>query len=280
MKNSESKTRFPVVSGTFYPGSKAELEKSVRHYLDQAVDVPIATKKLYGIISPHAGYVYSGGVAAVGYRLLQKYPAPTIVVIAPSHREYFEGASTFSGTAYETLLGRIPVSEKLCNLIAENGETISRSLSGHREEHSLEVQLPFLQMIFPDGFELVPIVMGTQKLNVIKDLSYALNKAAKKSDFVVVASSDLSHYHSYNMAVQKDKKLISLLEEYEIDKLEAGCESQRLEACGLGPILSLMEYAKLRGNPSCKALEYKNSGDTSGMKMEVVGYVSAAIFES
>ncbi len=279
MKTGDEIVRPPVVAGMFYPGSAGELKRSVENYLNNATDISIKLKNLYGIVAPHAGYIYSGCVAAVGYKLLQKNPSTNVVVIAPSHREYFKGASIYSGNAFETPLGKVPVSDEICETITESGESIKRSMAGHREEHSLEVQLPFLQTIFPEGFNLIPVVMGANQISTIHEFAQALSKAAEKYEFVVVASSDLSHYYPYDVAVEKDSRLIAVLENYKMDELEAGYEDQSLEACGLAPILALMKYAQLSGNPVCKQLEYKNSGDTSGTKDQVVGYVSAAVYD-
>ncbi len=279
MKTGDEIVRAPVVAGMFYPGSAEELKRNVENYLINAPDISIKLKKLYGIIAPHAGYVYSGCVAAVGYKLLHKYPSPNVVVIAPSHREYFKGVSVYSGGAFETPLGKVLVSDEICDAITERGGAIERSMAGHEEEHSLEVQLPFLQTIFPDGFNLIPVVIGANRISMIHEFAQALKKVAEKYEFVLVASSDLSHYYPYNVAVRKDENLIALLEEYKMEELEEGYEDQSLEACGLGPILALMKYAQQSGNPVCKQLEYKNSGDTSGTKNQVVGYVSAVVYD-
>jgi hypothetical protein len=279
MREHDSVIRSPVVAGAFYPSSKEELKETVETFLTNAVDVTIDSERLYGIISPHAGYVYSGIVAAAGYKLLKKFPVENVVVIAPSHQEYFEGSSVFAGSAYQTPLGIIPVNKEICNAIANERDSIRLSIYGHRSEHSLEVQLPFLQLIFPEGFKLIPIVMGINRLSDIEELSQALNEVAENYEITLVASSDLSHYHPYDVAVSKDQHLISLLESYDMNQLEEGFLSERLEACGISPILALMKYALLSGNPIFKKLDYKNSGDTSGMKSQVVGYVSAAVYE-
>lgn len=279
MSEYDSVIRPPSVAGMFYPSSKDELKETVNTFLANATSVAIDSEKLYGIISPHAGYVYSGIVAAAGYKLLKKFPVENVVVIAPSHQEYFEGSSVFAGSAYQTPLGTITVHKEMCNAIANDRDSIQLSMYGHRGEHSLEVQLPFLQSIFPEGFKLIPIVMGINRLSDINELSQALKEVAESYEFAIVASSDLSHYHPYDIAVSKDQHLISLLENYDMEQLEEGFLSERLEACGISPILALMKYALLAGNPACKKLDYKNSGDTSGMKSQVVGYVSAAVYE-
>jgi len=271
--------REPVVAGMFYPGSITSLTKQINQFLNEAPDFDIKPKKVYGIISPHAGYIYSGIVAAAGYKFLKNNPAKDIIIIAPSHKEYFLGASIFPGDYYQTPLGLVKVNKEIGTFLAENHKYIDLSYSGHREEHSLEVQLPFLQVIFNNDFNIVPIVIGEHDLNVINELSTALQEASKNHNFIVIASSDLSHYHSYDIAVKIDRLLINKLEKYNLEELEEDFIRNNLEACGIAPILTLLKYAKLSGSPVFKTLDYKNSGDTSGTKSQVVGYLSAVIYE-
>ncbi|PIS27357.1 MAG: AmmeMemoRadiSam system protein B [Candidatus Marinimicrobia bacterium CG08_land_8_20_14_0_20_45_22] len=278
MKVDPKSIRKPAVAGTFYPGNATSLEKAVVQYLESASESIITLKRLFGIISPHAGYVASGPVAAVGYRFLRKHPFSKIVVIAPSHHEYFRGISVFSGKAYQTPMGEIPVDQKICDLLTERGGVVYRSVKGHQTEHAIEVQLPFLQCIFPE-FSLIPIVIGSATMNELDEFALILAEVFEKIEFVVVASSDLSHYHPYPEAVKMDKHLISLLEKYDLSALESGYENNSLEACGLAPILTLLKYAKILGKARCKTLDYRNLGDTVGLGDQVVGYLSAAVFE-
>ncbi|MDD5765202.1 MAG: AmmeMemoRadiSam system protein B [Candidatus Marinimicrobia bacterium] len=278
MKSDPKSIRKPSVAGMFYPGSAASLEKAVIQYLESATEPIITLKRLFGIISPHAGFVASGPVAAVGYRFLKRHPFSKVVVIAPSHHEYFRGISVFSGKSYQTPIGEVPVEQKICDLLAKSGGVVYRSVKGHQAEHAIEVQLPFLQNIFPE-FSLIPVVIGSATLNEIDEFAFILAEVFAKTEFVVVASSDLSHYHSYPEAVQMDKHLVSLLEKMDLSALESGYKDNSLEACGLAPILTLLKYAKILGNCRCKALDYRNSGDTVGLSDQVVGYLSAAVFE-
>ncbi|HDN58674.1 MAG TPA: AmmeMemoRadiSam system protein B [Candidatus Marinimicrobia bacterium] len=268
-----------AVAGMFYPGTRSMLEAEIETYMSRSPDINVETERLYGIVSPHAGYVYSGVVAAVGYKLLRSHRFENVVVIAPSHREYFSGASVFDGDAYETPIGSVLVNRELCEFLVEEATMLSMSMSGHRDEHSLEVQLPFLQYIYGEGFKLVPVVVGEHSLKVVRDVAQALARASEEYEFVVVASSDLSHYHPYDVAVSIDSTLIKKLESYDLELLEDEFVENKLEACGIVPILSLMRYAAIRGNPTFRVLDYKNSGDTSSMKSQVVGYLSAVVYE-
>jgi len=275
----KQQTRKPVVAGMFYPGEKETLEENLNGYFNNAELSSFSFRKIHGIISPHAGYPYSGPVAAYGFKLLKKIDIKNIIVVAPSHREYFSGFSIYPGKYFETPLGNIAIGTKTCDLFVEAIDSIKYTETGHRDEHSLEVQLPFLQTIYPNGFNLIPVVMGDCSLQDIDDFANTMAGMAKDEDFIIIASSDLSHFHPYNKAVKTDNNLISILQKFDIDKLEIGYQNRSLEACGLGPILLLMKYAKFVGVPLFKKLNYKNSGDTSGMMDQVVGYLSAVIYE-
>jgi len=276
----DNSVRTPLVAGTFYPGTPADLRKTVSRLLDSARDIVIDFKQLFGLIIPHAGYMASGPVAATGYKFLRQFQYRNVVVLAPSHREYFVGASIFPGTAWETPLGQIPIAEELSRELAEGSKFILQSQEGHRGgENGLEVHLPFLQMIYPDGFNLIPISIGYSPIEVIHELAGRLAALRKKYDFIVIASSDLSHYHPYQTAVRLDTGFINLLEEYDLKTLEAGYHKESLEACGLGPILTLLNYARQTGAARCQSVDYRNSGDTYGMRAEVVGYVTAIVYE-
>jgi len=270
--------RRPVVAGMFYPGTRHQLSETINHYFHESSKVAPEYKKLYGLISPHAGYVYSGIVAAAGFKLLKGQALPNVVVIAPCHSEYFKGFSIFGGSAYETPLGSIEINRDICDRLCSD-EVAYYSDSGHRNEHALEVQLPFLQVALDGPFQLVPVVMGDNSVESIRKFADALARVAEKHEFLVVASSDLSHYHSYDLAARLDRHFIALVESYDLEALEKGYKDRSLEACGLGPVLALMHYAKSRGKPHCTELDYRNSGDTSGMKSQVVGYLSAAVYE-
>ncbi len=276
----DNSVRTPLVAGTFYPGEPNVLRQTVNALLANTEDITLTFKNLYGLIIPHAGYMASGPVAATGYKFLQKFKYRDVVVLAPSHREYFVGASVFDGVAWETPLGRIPVSEDFSAALLEGTQFIRRAQEGHRGgENGLEVHLPFLQMIYPNGFNLIPISIGYSPIEVIHELADRLAVLRRERDFIVIASSDLSHYHPYQTAVRLDSGFIKLLETFDLKTLEAGYHRENLEACGFGPILTLLNFARQMGAVRCQALDYRNSGDTCGMRAEVVGYVTAVVYE-
>ncbi|GAB4381332.1 MAG: AmmeMemoRadiSam system protein B [Calditrichia bacterium] len=274
--------REPAVAGMFYPGDPDRLTKMIDGFLQNAE--PIIEGSIGGLVSPHAGYQYSGPVAGWSYRQIQGKAYDIVVVIAPSHFEYFSGASVYSGEKYLTPLGEIPVATELARKISESSPSIRLSMDGHRVgfgsrgEHSLEVQLPFLQRVL-DKFELIPIVIADQSWENVKALGEALAENLKGKKALIVASSDLSHYHSYSTAYELDKKLLKLFEAFDYQKLVESCESRKLEACGYGPIATMMYACSLLGFDKSRVIKYATSGDVPvGEKSQVVGYLSGAVY--
>ena len=271
--------RPPAVAGLFYPSDKISLQRTVEEFLDNARAHLKRDQKdecrPFGIISPHAGYQFSGFTAAYGYSLLKKDGFKTVIVISPSHREYFDGVSAFSGKAYSTPLGVIEIDHDSREKFLERmGDVAIESRAGHRTEHAIEVQLPFLQLTIGD-FKLLPIVMGDQKPSYCKTLGLAVADIAKGFDALVVASSDLSHYYGYDVANEIDKRCIDDIVEREPEKFLDDLENHRCEACGGGPIASCMIAANEQQRKHTEILYHCNSGDFGGDKSGVVGYLSA-----
>ncbi len=270
------KVRTPAVAGMFYPASSSELEQQ----LDLMFEIAKPKNnfgKVRGIISPHAGYVYSGKTAAYAYNTIKSKSYKTVVVISPSHREYFYGCSIYDGDAYATPLGEIEIDKATAEKIVANGEHISFGEMGHRGEHALEVQLPFLQKAL-SGFKLVPIVMGDQSEEIIDDLAQALAKSIDE-DTLVVASSDLSHFHSKEVALELDYRVLERVKNFNYEALVTDLNTGRSEACGGGPIAAMMKAMDLLGIRKVEVLAHSDSGDVTGDNREVVGYMSAVIYE-
>jgi len=280
--NPEEKVRQPAVAGAFYPADPAELGKMIDGFLSQAN--PAAVKGLVAIISPHAGYIYSGGVAAHSYALLKGRKIERVVVIAPSHYEAFDFVSIYDGTAYATPLGQIPVDREFAGRLAAMNPHIKLSDRGHaiaaeHGEHALEVQLPFLQRVL-GPFKLVPIIMGAQDYDLCRVLGVSLAKLISGPETLIVASSDLSHYHPYAEAVSIDHKTIKAIEEWDYLNMARNFERRIWEACGGGPIVAAMIAAERLGANQAKVLRYANSGDVTGDHSGVVGYGAVALCKS
>ncbi len=281
----ENKVRKAAVAGAFYPGDKTQLSEMVDQLLDQVSYTPIQGR-LIGIVVPHAGYVYSGPVAASAYRLLRDHPAKRVVVISPSHVAAFDGAAIYDGDAYSTPLGEIPVDKEFCRQLAGKSSFLKLSDEGHetvrqgRKEHALEVQLPFLQRVL-ESFSLVPIVMGDQSYETCRALGFALADLIGEDGTLIVASSDLSHFHPYDQAVQLDKKVTTAISEWDYFNLCRNLNARIWEACGGGPIVATMIAAEKLGADKSIILKYANSGDVpAGDKSQVVGYAAAAFIKT
>ncbi|MGO9482291.1 MAG: AmmeMemoRadiSam system protein B [Candidatus Kryptoniota bacterium] len=269
--------RPPEVAGLFYPSEKNELKKTVTGFINSAREKAKSSLRgrPFGIISPHAGYQFSGFTAAHGYSLLEKEEFKSVIIISPSHREYFDGISVFPGKAYSTPLGEVEVDRSLREAFLEKaGESAIESHAGHRTEHALEVQLPFLQLTL-EKFKLLPIVMGDQKPSYCKILGMVIADLSKHNDVLVVASSDLSHYYDYETANEIDKRCVDEIKNGDPNSFLEGLGSHRCEACGGGPISSCMFAAIQLGHQNVDILYHCNSGDSGGDKSGVVGYLSA-----
>ncbi len=273
--------RKPAVAGQFYTPDPAALRKEILGYLD-AARPPAPGGRTIAIVSPHAGYQYSGHVAAYGYKLVAGHTYEAVVVISPSHTEFFPHASVFPGAAYRTPLGDIPVDLELGKLIASKSDLVRFDAAGHetpasrRGEHALEVQLPFLQVALGE-FKLVPIVMGDQSAPVVKALGAALGEALRGRNVLIVASTDLSHFHDDAEARRLDGEFQRRLALFDPSKLLEALSSNSGEACGGGPVVAAMIAARSLGATRCAILKYANSGDVTGDRSGVVGYLSAAM---
>jgi AmmeMemoRadiSam system protein B/AmmeMemoRadiSam system protein A len=271
-------TREPAVAGAFYPANAQELAAMVDGFL--AAAHPPAVHDPVALIAPHAGYVYSGPVAGHAYALLKGRRYTRVVVLAPSHYEAFDYASVYDGAAYSTPLGRIQIDRAFSEkLVAAGGRRLKLSATGHtvsadKREHAIEVQLPFLQRTL-GSFALVAVVMGAQDYASERAVGAALAKLAGP-DTLIVASSDLSHYHPYNQAVALDRKTLRAVSEWDYLSLSLNLERQVWEACGGAPIVAAMIAAERLGAARATLLHYANSGDTAGDKSRVVGYGAVA----
>ncbi len=270
-----NKTRPTAVAGMFYPDDPTELKQQIDFYLKNLEKKPVIGE-LMAIVVPHAGYMYSGQVAAAAYTHLLDQEFDYVVVIAPSHREYFKGISVLPALGYSTPLRDVKIATSYCERLIQQNDNIIASWEGHNEEHSLEVQLPFIQRVLGD-FELIPIIMGDQNYDNCVLLGEALAKVFRHQKTLIVASSDLSHYYPALDAEIKDKKVAKRINDFDYEGLWDDIESQASEACGAGPIVAAMYTAKKRGANKSEVLLYQHSGHITGDHSAVVGYLSAAI---
>jgi hypothetical protein len=277
----QQKVRPAAVAGAFYPADPKELSQMIDDMLAKATP-PAVDGQILAAVAPHAGYPYSGPVAAWTFATLKGHKYSRVVVIAPSHYVPFDFTSVYDGDAYTTPLGTIPVDKEFAQRLVKMSSTIQLSDKGHQAtqdapEHSVEVELPWLQKVLGQ-FELVPIVMGDQSYESSRALGVALAKMLKNDhDTLVLASSDLSHYHPYDEAETIDHKTLHALEAWDYFSMSRNFETRVWEACGGAPIVAAMIYAERLGANKAEVLKYANSGDTTGDHSRVVGY-SADLF--
>ncbi len=253
--------RAPAVAGLFYPASPEVLRRDVESLLSAAERVPVSG--VHALIVPHAGYVYSGPVAANAYTLLRGHEFERVVLLGPAHRVALRGLALPTVGSFHTPLGDVPLdTDCLQKLSALPG--VERRDDAHALEHSLEVQLPFLQSVL-GSFRLVPAVVGVATPKQIEDFL----DAAVDEHTLVVISTDLSHYHDYASAKTIDARTVS-----RIEACDSALEGE--EACGAYPLNGFLRYAVRRGW-KVRPLDVRNSGDTAGDKQRVVGYASFVV---
>ncbi len=276
MKETESANqpiRYPAVAGMFYTDDPDELSDQIKGFLNNVPPKKVAGD-IVALISPHAGYVYSGQVAAYGYKQIENKTYEIVVVIAPSHRYPFRGASVYPRGSYKIPLGYIPVDSTAAEQLINSSKLVSYVKEAHTKEHALEVQLPFLKMVL-SNFKLLPIVMGSNNFSDCESIAEALYQVVKNKSVLIVASSDLSHYHSYQEAVRLDNIVLDHIKRFDPEGLYRSITSGKCEACGADPMVTVMLLAKKLGATSSEVLCYRNSGDVTGDKSQVVGYMSA-----
>jgi len=281
----------------FYPESPSNLKAMINNFMANAEKRPVDGEPV-ALIVPHAGYVYSGQVAASAYKQIEGMHFDTVVLVGVSHRAAIRGASVYKSGSYETPLGAVEVDSDLAEELMAQDEIFSFQPGAHAIEHSLEVQVPFLQQVLSD-FKIVPILMGHWSESVCSVASDALAKtiirrktqdtrheilksqvsSLESSNILLIASTDMSHYHSYDTACKMDNIAISSIERMDTASLMDDLNSGRCELCGAAPVITILMTAKKLGADRIEILQYANSGDVTGDKSGgVVGYFAAAVY--
>ena len=276
------KIRKPCVADAFYAGTRTELTDQIIECFNHRFGpgkVPEVTahgpRKIVGLVSPHAGYVYSGPVAANAYARLASDGLPDVfVILGPNHTGQGSGVSILTEGAWETPIGISKIDSVLAKQIQKSSSIMDIDETAHSHEHSIEIQLPFLQFLFKDAVKFIPICMMMQDLRTCRDIAKSIIEQTKGKDIVMIASSDFTHYESHETASKKDRTAIDAILTLDSETLNELGESSRVTMCGYGPITTLMEAAKLQGNVQSKLLAYRTSGDISGDRSAVVGYAS------
>ncbi|MGC9317719.1 MAG: AmmeMemoRadiSam system protein B [Armatimonadota bacterium] len=275
--------RQPAVAGAFYPGEPDGLRATVREMLREA-EVADLPGPVIGLMAPHAGYIYSGSIAAAAYAQLQGAEYDTVIIIGPSHRWPVGGIALPACGAWRTPLGDVPVDRELCAELAAASDRFHRSAQAHRTEHALEVQLPFLQVVL-DDFAIVPLVMHDFAEENCSAAADAIVQAAADRSVLLVASTDMSHYPDYEDAGRVDRAMLEAIGTFDVravrerdaELLAEGTADLDCTLCGLGPVAVVMEAARRLGADSAVVIDYSNSGESPmGEKTRCVGYGAVA----
>ena len=271
--------RKPAVAGQFYPSDPGELSDLVDgcylHPLGpgRSPPAPETRSDAVAVVCPHAGYVYSGPVAAHSYLHVSSMRSPDlIVVVAPNHHGIGSGVSTFREGEWETPLGRMKVDSTASEELVELAGIVSFDPEAQRLEHSLEVQLPFIQRLYGDSVPFLPISLKFQDFDTSAAVSKALAKIAKGKKLVLIASSDLTHYESAASASEKDSALLGQVLRMDVHGFYSTLETLEMTACGFGAIATVMQAASALGLKKAELLKYATSGETTGDNLQVVGY--------
>jgi AmmeMemoRadiSam system protein B len=273
--------RRAAVAGSWYPSQAALLAADVERYLVEA-DID-ATPSPRAVVAPHAGLMYSGPVAAYSYKAAAAIRYSTIVLVGPSHFVPFRGVSLWPDGAWQTPFGAIAVDEPLAESIASAAPSVVvERRDAHGREHSLELQLPFVAHIWPAAM-IVPLVMGQQTRETAMVLGNAVAAAiaarpAAAGEVLLVASSDLSHYEDAPTAASMDAVVMRHVQALDPEGLMTALEQEPRHACGGGPMVSVLQAARQLGAAHAQVLHYADSGDVSGDKSAVVGYMAAAVW--
>ncbi|MFZ0202681.1 MAG: MEMO1 family protein [Nitrososphaeraceae archaeon] len=275
------KSRPPAVSGIFYPSNPSELRKSVEQsFLDRkfgpgTISTSYVNRRIYGLVSPHAGYAYSGSVAANGFCQISNMEYDTVIMTGPNHYGIGSGVATMRETLWKTPMGNVEVNNDFVNRISKDS-VIDVDDFSHSRDHCLEVQLPFLQFMKNDNFKIVPIILMLQDIETAREVGKLISHTMKSENTngLIIASSDFTHYEPNAEAHRKDLELIDAISSLEVASFYETLERLDISACGYGAIASVMIAVKELGASRGELLKYATSGDITGDTSSVVGYAS------
>lgn len=281
----ELNLRKPAVAGSFYAGDlkslNTQIEKCFMHKIGPGKLPPAVLageRKIVGLISPHAGYMYSGPVAAHGfYKIALDGTPDTIIILGPNHRGFGEDISIMVEGKWKTPLGELEIDTDIAESILKNSKTIKIDNKAHQYEHSIEVQLPFIQYIFGKNIKFVPICMTRQDINTDIEIARSICSSVVDKNILLIASSDFTHYEPQEYAKNIDKQAINTILEFNPKKLYDIIYQQNLTMCGPGPITAMLIVCETLGAKKAELLKYATSGDVSGAYDRVVGYASIII---
>lgn len=269
--------RTPAVAGMFYPGEKNKLsnliEECFSHSFGPDKNPKKINKKVFGIICPHAGYVYSGPIACNSINSILSQSPKLFIIIGPNHWGIGRSVATMKNCEWETPMGKVEVDSESAQEISDISQTIEADFYSHTREHSLEVQIPILQKRF-SNFKILPISLINQSKEIAYDVGKAVAKIAKEKNAMIIGSSDFTHYEPNEFAHEQDMALIEPILEMNVDKFYDILKERNVTACGYGAIAATMIACKELGASRGELLRYATSGDVTGDTSSVVGYGS------
>jgi AmmeMemoRadiSam system protein B/AmmeMemoRadiSam system protein A len=277
---SNTPVKEPAVAGSFYPADKKELTRMVDGFLSGA-ERNSASGRLIALIAPHAGYIYSGAIAGQTYKQLENRNIDTVILIGPSHHTSFNGASVYEKGRMKTPLGLIEIDHKIAGSLINKDEDVTFYAEAFKKEHSLEVQLPFIQRALKKKVKIVPVLVGTPTARSYNFLTSRLTQIMRENkNITLIASTDFSHYHGYDTAVKMDMKTIDAIERMSPENVQQLLATREGEMCGGYPVLFTMAVARNLGATNSVLYKYANSGDTAGDRSRVVGYGAIGLYRS
>ncbi len=276
--------RRPYVAGSFYPREPQRLRQDIESCFKHALGpgrLPAKGEKprtITAIVCPHAGYMYSGHVAAHSYFALSEEKAPgTAVILCPNHTGLGSAVSLMGEGTWETPLGRVKIDAELSKAIFKASGMIDLDESAHQYEHSIEVQLPFLQYLYGSSISIIPICMGFQDLETSRNVGEAIAEAAKDENVIIIASTDMTHQEPQESAARKDRLVLDAVERLDEEGVQKVVSKNYITMCGYGPVSAAIVASKLLGADRAEILSYHTSGDITGDRGAVVGYASAKL---
>lgn len=269
------------IAGRWYEGNAKALSRSVDEFLDNA-ELPALDGEVMGVIAPHAGHVYSGAVAGYAFAALRSRTPSLVAVISPMHHPYYYPLLTTSHEAYRTPLGDIPVDRDALNeldVVLKSELDFGLSPVPHDPEHSLEIELPFLQRALKSDWTLLPVMVHSQDPQVAQGLGRALAQVLREKNFALVASTDLSHFYNQDTALKYDRAMLKTFESFDPESAYDLERAGKGFACGLGAVTAVMWASRELGANKVKVLRHATSGDVTGDYSSVVGYGAAVILK-
>jgi len=270
--------RTPAVAGMFYSGEKKQLTQEIKRCFSGDFgpkrDPPTASsEKIFGVICPHAGYMYSGPIAAQSFYAISNQRFDLAIIVGPNHWGIGENVATMRDGTWQTPLGSVEVDPEAADMAVQS-EKIGADFFSHTRDHSLEVQVPMLQYVFRDKIKILPIILNSQDIDTARDVGGKMAEIALQKSTMIIGSSDLTHYESNDFAHSQDSALLEPVRRLDVEGFYSVLRKRNVSACGYGAIASTMVACKKLGAAKGRVVQYATSGDIAGDKSSVVGYGS------